>query len=191
MSGHYAFPPRRQLRRWLCVLPMVLFPGVLAAQALDGEGARVSTLAAELGSATARVTVSGGGHAGTHALTTDARCKWRRGSTSTSRLDFDARVSAWEKDRRGWGRNAMTVVWIEVRRYETGRAAAQLFLSVGFGETGLDQYVVRTDRSGPPLGQGSVTITERGDDAIATFDAITREGIRLQGTVTCHAVEKD
>jgi hypothetical protein len=150
----------------------------------------VSTLAAQIGSATARVSVSGGGHTGSHTLTTDARCRWRRGATETSRLGFEARVSAWEKDRRGWGRNAMTEVWVEVRQYEAGRAAKQLYLSVGFGETSLDQYVVRTDQSGPSLGQGSVTITERGDDWIAAFDAITREGVRLQGTVTCHAVDK-
>lgn len=69
---------------------------------------------------------------------------------------------------------------------------SEFFLMVGFGSilARSAEYKVETRPGKPASGSGSVNITDGGATAKMTFDATTKEGIKLAGTIDCKHVTR-
>jgi hypothetical protein len=62
-------------------------------------------------------------------------------------------------------------------------------LMVSFGSLlGGTHYTVQAADEGRAEGQGTVKIDDSGAGATVTFDAKTKDGVGLKGTIKCHSV---
>lgn len=72
---------------------------------------------------------------------------------------------------------------------EAANGAKAFKITVMFGPmSGGTTYDIDTGVTGRKQGTGTLRIEDRGSSGTVTFDATTREGVRLKGTIECHSV---
>ncbi|MGH9423229.1 MAG: hypothetical protein ACRD3J_24855 [Thermoanaerobaculia bacterium] len=132
---------------------------------------------------TIHVVITGGANAGTYDGTTD------RGGCSagfTGKGSFGNQYSL-VKENNPKVLNSVQLIVPDAKAAASG--THNFFLNVAFGRitARVAEYKIETEKKS---GSGTVTVNDKGNTAIVTFDATTAAGVRLQGTIDCKSVTR-
>lgn len=130
---------------------------------------------------TIHVVITGGANAGTYDGSTD------RGGCSAGMTGKGSWGNQYSlvKENNPKVLNSVQLIVPDAKAAASGTHNFSLTVAFGRITARVAEYKVETEQKS---GHGTVTVNDKGNTAIVTFDAMTAAGVRLQGTIDCKSV---
>jgi hypothetical protein len=130
---------------------------------------------------TIHVVITGGANAGTYDGSTD------RGGCSAGMTGKGSWGNQYSlvKENNPRVLNSVQLIVPDAKAAASGTHNFSLTVAFGRITARVAEYKVDTETKS---GHGTVTVNDKGNTAIVTFDAMTAAGVRLQGTIDCKSV---
>lgn len=139
---------------------------------------------------TAKVTITGGAHAGTYYLrNVDSPCEINRKNAPAPKHEFDVMVGGQAPSSDS---TKLTVLLLTIPDADVKGANPSFSATIIFGDVRSGtRYEVETRPGHDSRGSGSVSLTSRGQDATVTFEATSANGVAYKGTMICIDVSRN